>query len=97
MHDLLFTTSLAAFEAAAWIKLVCMVKSWLNPLPLQKRKMWKSKKCLHKSLSKGWFGNEILQRRADAGGWGLTSFTVCDAFRVTHSIWRHKVGRAQNI
>jgi len=29
MRDLLFfTTSLAAFEAAAWIKLVCMVKSW---------------------------------------------------------------------
>ena len=74
------TSSAAVFEAEIRLKSRTsryMMKSWLKT---KNEKMWKSKKCLHKSPSKRWFRNVIhsLIRRNYAMA-ALTSFTVCDA------------------
>jgi len=54
---LFVTSSVAAFEAATWIKSMYITKyrDWKT----EKKKIWKSEKFSHKSPSNRWFRNGI--------------------------------------
>jgi len=51
------TSSDAVFEAATWAKSMYMTNSWFKTR--KREKIWKSKKCLHKSPPIRWFRNGI--------------------------------------
>jgi len=59
--------SVAAFEAATWVKSMYMTKSLFKN---RKKKVWKSKKFLHQSPFNRWFRNGIhsLLSRVDVRG-----------------------------
>jgi len=47
------TSSVAASEAATWVKSMYMTKSWFKTR--KKYNIWKSKEFLHKSPTNRWF------------------------------------------
>ena len=75
------TSSLAVFEAAILVKSMYMIKSCFKTRK-KKKKIWKSKKFLHKYRSKRSFRNGIhgVLRRADARGSADIIHCICDAY-----------------